>query len=94
MQHLNLMEPSIFEKEYKNLVKHQVNIWNLPKIKAYISSDKWFERPVNDLQGRWLWFIRKINEILKYKYWNSGNLGTKTVATSQAAHQGPRPLDP
>ena len=51
-QTLNILEPLLFD-DYPNLLTYQKRVWALPELKNYFESERWIERPCNNVVGKW-----------------------------------------
>lgn len=51
-QVLNVFEPLVLE-DYPNLKAYQTRVWELPELKNYFSSERYSERPCNNIVAKW-----------------------------------------
>ena len=51
-QTLNILEPMIFDN-YPKLLEYQKRVWALPELKGYFESERFSERPCNNIIAKW-----------------------------------------
>lgn len=51
-QTLSILEPMLFDN-YPSLLEYQKRVWGLPELKAYFESERYAERPCNNIIAKW-----------------------------------------